>query len=245
MGISNPETNLTRRLDRLRKTQNPDGGWAFYQGKSSWLEPTVYAALALEGQPEADRAWQLVRNWQLASGGWRPTARVEWANWTTAHAVLLAGRKPGQEAAVQKGVEWLRNNTKEGAWSWRRANLPAAEPTVMAVLALRSAGVDVPEPVEKFLLSGNLGPETCGMALLGLQGTTHTASLAPLAARWAEETASPLSRAWIEIGLRVNGWSVPESGEVRPLPRNLGAVALEALAESAGNHRVFKVEGKA
>ena len=60
---------LAKRLEALRRAQNADGGWAFEAGKQhSWLEPTVYAALALHGEPEADRAWDLVRRWQRPDG---------------------------------------------------------------------------------------------------------------------------------------------------------------------------------
>ncbi len=44
------------RLDRLRRNQNRDGGWGYFPGKQSWIEPTVYAALALQKEPEANRA---------------------------------------------------------------------------------------------------------------------------------------------------------------------------------------------
>ena len=45
---------LQSRLDFLRNTQNPDGGWGYFPGKHSWLEPTTYATLALHGTPGAD-----------------------------------------------------------------------------------------------------------------------------------------------------------------------------------------------
>src|ERR1041385_6757383 len=50
------ESFLAARVAALRRTQNPDGGWAYFSGKQSWLEPTFYAALALHGDPAADRA---------------------------------------------------------------------------------------------------------------------------------------------------------------------------------------------
>jgi hypothetical protein len=234
----------------LRKAQNPDGGWAFYPGKASWLEPTVYAALALHGQLEAARAWELIRGWQLASGGWRPSAEVPGANWTTALAVLLGVQQGGQRGpvanglAVAKGLEWLRNNAKDGAWSWRRSNAGSAEPTALAIVALRSAGADLAELAqssEKFLLADTLTPETCGPALVGLQGTSQAQGLAPLAARWVAESGSPLTRAWIRIGLRVNNIEVADPVGAS-MPRNLAIVALEALAAHEGNHRLLRAQ---
>ena len=246
MGISNPSTYLTDRLTALRKAQNPDGGWSFYAGKkASWVEPTVYAALALHEQPEADRAWDLIRGWQLSSGGWRPAADVQGANWTTALALLLASKRSGQASAVAQGAEWLRNNAKDGAWSWRRGNLAASEPTALALLALRTAGSQAVEgfdqSAEAFLLADRLSPETCGPALVGLQGTQQVRGLIPVATQWAEETASPYTRAWIRIGLRVNGVELGVGPEVS-IPRNLAVMALEALAAPGGNHHLLKAE---
>ena len=45
---------LQARLETLRRSQNPDGGWGYFARKASWLEPTAYAALALHGEPAAD-----------------------------------------------------------------------------------------------------------------------------------------------------------------------------------------------
>ena len=53
---------------RLRQTQNADGGWGYFPGKQSWLEPTFYAAVALAGEAGADRAWALLKTWQNADG---------------------------------------------------------------------------------------------------------------------------------------------------------------------------------
>ena len=64
------------RLDFLKVCQNRDGGWGYFPGKQSWLEPTVYACLALHGDAVTDRAWSLIRSWQLPSGAFRPSAAV-------------------------------------------------------------------------------------------------------------------------------------------------------------------------
>jgi len=244
VGISNSSLYLAARLERLQQTQNSDGGWSYYSGKqASWLEPTVFAALALHGQAEADRAWTLVRNWQLPSGGWRPTASVAGANWSSALALTLASVR-GQSSVVEKGLEWLGNASTDGAWSWRRTNLSAAEPTALAILALRKAGAEVDSDAREFLLKVKLGPETCGPALVGLQGSQQLQAYFPQAVQWAEATASPLTRAWLHLGLRVNQVEVPEPVET-PLPRNLSVLALEALAAREGNHRLLRAEVKA
>ena len=45
---------LRPRLEVLRNNQNPDGGWAYFPGKRSWLEPTAYALLALHQEAESE-----------------------------------------------------------------------------------------------------------------------------------------------------------------------------------------------
>lgn len=58
----------------LAAAQNADGGWGYFLGKQSWLEPTVYALLALSDQSEGPafaRGWRLIRSWELPGGGWR------------------------------------------------------------------------------------------------------------------------------------------------------------------------------
>ena len=66
-----PVSDLQLRLARLRQTQNADGGWGYFPGKQSWLEPTAYAALALAGETSADRAWTLLASWQGGDGSLR------------------------------------------------------------------------------------------------------------------------------------------------------------------------------
>ena len=91
-------------------------------------------------------------------------------------------------------------------------------------------------------MADKLSPETCGPALAGLHGSSQVRGLVPLAEQWAAETTSPLTRAWITIGLRVNGVEVGDPKEGAALPRNLAIVALEALAASDGNYRLFQME---
>jgi hypothetical protein len=84
------ESYLGARLDSLRRAQNPDGGWGFFPGKQSWLEPTFYSALALYGNPASDRAWALLASWQQADGSWRPSNDVHISNWGTSLCVTMA-----------------------------------------------------------------------------------------------------------------------------------------------------------
>jgi hypothetical protein len=102
-------SSLGVRLDLLRRAQNADGGWSYFPGKQSWLEPTFYAALALHGDPAADRAWALLRSWQRADGSWHPAAEVQDAScFGTALCVTLAQVHGEADTAAnspfQKGV---------------------------------------------------------------------------------------------------------------------------------------------
>ena len=78
------EVSLQSRLDFLLRVQNSDGGWGYFPGKQSWMEPTVYALLALQGHPQgrsaSERAWNLLLSWQKRDGSWRPGAAVQDSN---------------------------------------------------------------------------------------------------------------------------------------------------------------------
>ncbi len=155
---------LGSRLDTLRRAQNPDGGWGYFTGKQSWLEPTVYAALALAGESAADRAWTLLKGWQGKDGSWRPSIDVAVENFGTSLCVSLAIARgetdPAADQAVDRGVEWLlgsagaesiwvnrlvaraglieadRNVNLKG-WPWKPGTSSWVEPTAHALVALK------------------------------------------------------------------------------------------------------------
>jgi hypothetical protein len=156
--------------DALRRMQNADGGWGYFPGKQSWLEPTAYAAIALHGEPAADRAWTLIQSWQLNDGGWRPAADVHIPNWTTSLCVTIATLRGELGDPFQKGVEWLlqssgqeselvnRAKTRVGialgvveadrdfrlkGWPWKTNTSSWVEPTAHAIVALKQASSKV------------------------------------------------------------------------------------------------------
>lgn len=153
--------------DRLRQTQNADGGWGYFPGKQSWLEPTFYAAVALEGEPAADRAWELLKSWQGADGGWRPSADVQVTSWSTSLCVRLAQLRGEFGEPFQKGVAWLLSSAgNEGplwwrlllrtklfgdsdrnlayfGWPWKPNSASWVEPTAHAIIALKQASAKV------------------------------------------------------------------------------------------------------
>lgn len=88
-------------------------------------------------------------------------------------------------------------------------------------------------------------PETTGVALLGLQGSSgfDPSEALRAARRHFEETNSPLARAWLAICLRNYGLSPPErSAAGEAPPRYVHLAALEALGAPDGNHALLKAE---
>ncbi len=90
-------------LDR----RNADGGWGYYPGQTSWLEPTAYAALALHGRPESARAIELLRKWQTPSGAWlaHPSTSIE--SWATSLVVVVKCVRNEFDGSWRQGVEWV------------------------------------------------------------------------------------------------------------------------------------------
>lgn len=149
----------------LLKTQNADGGWGYFPGKSSWLEPTAYAMLALHGMTETDaamdKAWAAISGWQLPDGGWRPSAQISGATWVTALALTLCCVRQVYGARLERTLAWLISevgaeyslpmraasflhllNTEADmshpAWPWRPGTASWVEPTAHTLIALKS-----------------------------------------------------------------------------------------------------------
>ena len=155
----------------LKATQNPDGGWGYFPGKPSWLEPTAFALLALAGEPGAavDRGWKLVRSWQRPDGAFRPCAAVDEPHWSTSLVVTLGCMTGVIDDGFQRGlrwllcsagtegrpffrlVHWLRPSIVEfdpslSGWPWEVGASSWVEPTAHALMALRCAAKIVHRP---------------------------------------------------------------------------------------------------
>ncbi len=170
---------MREHLEALKARQNADGGWGYEGGKSSWLEPTVWAALALHGDPAAERAWGLVRGWQLASGAFAASAQVREEHWATSLAVTLHCAHGTFDDQWRRAVEWLTGmkpwrpdwkfrllnllrpereremDLEVEGWPWRASTAAWVEPTAHALVALRlSAAKTGLESVESRLRDG-------------------------------------------------------------------------------------------
>jgi hypothetical protein len=164
---------LQSRLEFLLASQNSDGGWGYFPGKQSWMEPTAYAMLALEHRPGAqaalDRAWRLAASWELADGSVRPNGGIPDGTWVTALFVTLASVRGAQDAQVARSVEWLlkvagaehnvlmrtfsyfhllqtKLNVSHEGWPWRDGNASWIEPTSLTLVALKKSSAKYSSP---------------------------------------------------------------------------------------------------
>jgi len=160
---------LKVRLEALRAAQNPDGGWGYFKGKESWLEPTAYAAMALMGDQAAERAWRLLGSWQLPDGSWKPSEKVGMSSWGTSLCVTIAMARNEWNEQTRRGVEWLvgsagaesnwltvvvskigllkgGRNISLKSWPWKPGNAGWVEPTAHALVALKKGAAKWPSP---------------------------------------------------------------------------------------------------
>ena len=145
----------------LLKRRNPDGGWGYYSGKSSWLEPTAYAAMALGGGQESADAMALLAKWQVPSGAWVAQPKTGVESWATALVVAVKGMRGEFDESWRAGTEWLvKTEGKKSApptwldrllrrkelveqdatltgWPWLAGTADWVEPTAQALRALK------------------------------------------------------------------------------------------------------------
>jgi hypothetical protein len=161
------DSYLKVRLDALRSTQNSEGGWGYFAGKESWLEPTAYAAMALLGEPASERAWKLLSSWQLPDGSWKPSEKVGISSWGTSLCVTLAMARNEWGTQTRQGVDWLlgssgaesrwvnvlaskigllsaEHNLSLKAWPWKPDTSGWVEPTAHALVALKRVSTKWP-----------------------------------------------------------------------------------------------------
>ena len=155
-------TALGIRRAHLLRFQNADGGWGYFPGKSSWLEPTAYAALVLHREEAGRRALELLGRWQRPDGAWQANAQVKDGYWGTALMLTLYHAIGRQDGSYARGLDWLvRTTGAEGSlavriverfrakvvdqdesvrgWPWRPGNSSWVEPTAHALVALKQS----------------------------------------------------------------------------------------------------------
>lgn len=152
-------------LKFLAGAQNKDGGWGYFAGEPSWLEPTVWAAFALEGragyQAQADAAFRAARGWQRPDGSVRVQPDIDEPGWAGALWVAWHVARGHDDGPLRRGIQWLTaERGAEGAlwrralgrlvgtergyepshfgWPWRTGTNSWVEPTAHSVRALRA-----------------------------------------------------------------------------------------------------------
>ena len=130
--------------------RNPDGGWPYYAGKASRLEPTAWALLALQaaGSPTT---WHPLADWPRKGSWWldKSSGEVNVAFNALAGVALSALGAPRElpgglvEALIgfkgettQYGPNDKQNNSLQG-WGWIAGTFSWLEPTAWAVIALK------------------------------------------------------------------------------------------------------------
>jgi hypothetical protein len=154
----------------LFQTQNPDGGWGYFPGKSSTIEATALALLGLRQQPASipcnQKAISFLKIRQTGTGGWPVnTFESEAASWVSALAAQALLEADGSGEPVERAVRYLQStfgkvpltwglrlaialgnnqgfpfDIRYGGWSWNPATAPWVEPTSYALLFLKRLG---------------------------------------------------------------------------------------------------------
>jgi len=167
---------LSGRLEFLAKTQNPDGGWGYFPGKQSWIEPTAWALIALHGRSESTRAWERILGWQGPDGSWRPGQDVQVNSWATALCVTIGHSRGEFGEPYKRGLHWLLHtfdaestlynkalvsigyplsrNPDHKAWPWKPGDSSWIEPTAHSLVALKLARkrLNLPEIHERIAM---------------------------------------------------------------------------------------------
>jgi hypothetical protein len=139
----------------LLASRNADGGWGYYAGKGSRLEPTCWALLALSGDGDArQQCARALGEWPVSNGVLleRPGGQPNYAFHALALLTLRAFRlshRAGDAALLQglvdaKGIQLeqspdFRQDNSLQAWSWVPETFSWVEPTAWSLLALKKS----------------------------------------------------------------------------------------------------------
>jgi hypothetical protein len=191
-------------LSQFLEAQNSDGGWAFYKGGDSRVEPTCWAVLALANRDfaraEVGRGIDFLKSQQLSDGSWPAAKGMAAGGWVTSLAALTLARFAGNDKFVHAGLKWLSDdyprdssrwqkflksfssakqrashNDEFRGWGWTPRTASWVEPTSFALMAFAAVGAQ----------QGRLGP---GSAANGSAANLSSALARSIAARRAVAT---------------------------------------------------------
>jgi hypothetical protein len=145
--LMSSEVDALRRF--LQAGRNADGGWGYYPGKNSRLEPTCWALLAL---PDLDPT--VLTAWPVADGllQERRSGDINFAfhalaivaltarglEHASGNATLTAKLEGARGIKLDESKINRQNNQLQG-WSWIAGTFSWVEPTAWALLALKRA----------------------------------------------------------------------------------------------------------
>ena len=149
----NTEAVTTGELaELLMRGRNADGGWGYYAGKASRLEPTCWAILALGTQLAAKGGRGVLAEWPSRDGlllerhggdpnyGFHGLAFLTLLAAGTEHiagnSTLAAGMQRAQGLTFEDSP-YFRQNNKLVGWSWVAGTFGWVEPTAWCLLALK------------------------------------------------------------------------------------------------------------
>jgi hypothetical protein len=252
--MSVPDAGFLQLRKFLLSGRNPDGGWGYYPGKASRLEPTCWSLLGLgrDAQP-----FDVLRRWPSSGGLLLERAGGE-PNFGFHGVALLALRGLGLEheagnAALISAIEQVKglaldtssiqrqDNTLQ-AWSWIPKTFSWVEPTAWCLLALkkwsRVPGVTIDrsrcEVAERMLIdrccaAGGWNYGNSNMLGQQLKPFVPTTALALLAMQdRAAEPAVQRSRDYLERDA---------SSELSGVALSLALMCLTTYRRPAGNVR--------
>src|SRR6476620_12783457 len=150
--------DLARLRDALRRGRNGDGGWGYYAGKASRLEPTCWALLALRSaDPSVLSRWPSAEGRLLERSGGEVNyafhalallaLTVRGAQHTAGTARLVEALQSAKGLAMKDSTINRQDNKLQG-WSWIDGTFSWVEPTAWGLLALRKLAA-TGHPVEK------------------------------------------------------------------------------------------------
>ena len=153
-----------RLLGVLAAAVKPDGGWPYYEGRSSRLEPTCWAALGLSFAQDAkadsdrvSRARAFLRRLQREDGllldDKNPGPNYAWNGLALLADTTIGGPSPdpwrdrlvagllaAKGVALEQSSSLPSQNNRLQAWSWIEGTFSWIEPTAVCLTALKKIG---------------------------------------------------------------------------------------------------------